>query len=50
MAQSSAFKEFVPEEGPISAYLERIELFFLAHGVAAEKQVPTLSAQSHMGF
>jgi len=42
MAQSSAFKEFVPEEEPISAYLERIELFFLAHGVAAEKQVPTL--------
>ena len=42
MAQSNVFKEFVPEEEPISAYLERIELFFLAHGVAAEKQVPTL--------
>ena len=30
------------EEEPISAYLERAELFFLAHGVAAEKQVATL--------
>jgi len=28
MVQSSAFKEFVPEEEPILAYLEMIKLFF----------------------
>ena len=42
MAQSNVFKEFVPEDEPISAYLERIELFFQAHEVAPEKQVATL--------
>ena len=36
MAQTNLFKEFVPENKPISAYLERMELFFLAHGVDAD--------------
>ena len=42
MAQTNLFKEFVPENEPISAYLERMELFFLAHGVDADKQVAVL--------
>ena len=42
MAQTNFFKEFVPDNEPISAYLERMELFFLAHGVDADKQVAVL--------
>ena len=42
MAQTNLFKEFVPENEPISAYLERMELFFHAHEVGAEKHVAVL--------
>jgi len=42
MAQTTVFKVFVREEEPISTCLERAELFFLAHGMVAEKQVATL--------
>jgi len=49
ISQSSTFKEFVAEE---EAYLEWIELFFLAHVVDANKssRYLVLSAQSHMDF
>ena len=42
MAQTNLFKEFVPENEPISAYLERMELFFHAHEVAPEKHMAVL--------
>ena len=42
MAQTNLFKEFIPENEPISAYLERMELFFHAHEVASKKHVAVL--------
>ena len=33
-------EEFSPEAGPLSAYLERVEIFFAANSVADEKKVP----------
>ena len=42
MPQSTFFKEFVTENEPISAYLERIELFFDAHEIAIEKHISVL--------
>ena len=42
MAQNNLFKEFVPENEPISAYLERMEVFFHTHEVAPEKHVAML--------
>ena len=35
-------QEFDPMTDRISTYLERVELFFLANGIAEEKQVPVL--------
>ena len=35
-------QEFHPESESITAYLERIELFFDANGVADDKKVPSL--------
>ena len=32
--------EFQPENKSIAAYLERVELFFSANDIAAEKRVP----------
>ena len=34
--------KFDPTEESISAYLERVELFFAANGIAEEKQIPVL--------
>ena len=42
MATFAGPGEFKPEVEPWSAYVERMELFFIAHGVAEEKQVATL--------
>jgi len=39
MAQTNFFKEFVPENEPISTYLERMELIFHTHEVGVEKHV-----------
>ena len=35
-------QEFQPESEQISAYLERLEMYFLANGVADDKRVPVL--------
>jgi len=35
-------QEFDPTTDRISTYLERVKLFFLANGIAGEKQVPVL--------
>ena len=35
-------QEFVPESESITAYLERIDLFFAANDVAEDKRVPVL--------
>ena len=42
MAQTNLFKEFIPENKPISTYLERMELFFHTHEVASKKHVAVL--------
>lgn len=42
MATFARPDEFRPEIEPWSAYVERMELFFVAHDVAADKQVATL--------
>ena len=42
MAQTNLFKEFIPDNDPISSYLKRMELFIHAHDVAPEKQVGVL--------
>ena len=42
MSQTTFFKKFVPENEPISAYLERIELFFDAHEISTEKHISVL--------
>ena len=34
--------EFIPEKETISAYLERVELFFNTNGIEEDKQVPAL--------
>ena len=33
-------EEFNPEVGPLSAYLERAEIFFVANSIADDKKVP----------
>jgi len=40
MTSFGRIKEFRPEEETIDSYLERIEIFFTANGIAADKQVP----------
>jgi len=42
MAQYGRLKEFDADSEPITAYLERVELFFEANGVADGKRVPIL--------
>ena len=42
MATVGRIEEFNPEKERISAYLERVELFFIADGVEDVKQVATL--------
>ena len=40
--QYGCLKEFEPDSDSIKAYLERVELYFSANGIAANKQVPIL--------
>ena len=42
MAAIGQVSEFKPEEVKISAYLERIQLFFTANSIPEEKQVAVL--------
>ena len=42
MAQQPRLQEFQPESEKISAYLERVELYFIAYAVSEAKMVPTL--------
>ena len=42
MAQYGRLKEFNADSEPITAYLERVELFFEANKVADGKRVPIL--------
>ena len=42
MAKIGRISEFQPDNERISAYLERVELYFQANEVKAEKQVPVL--------
>ena len=42
MATIRRIEELNPEKERISAYLERVELFFIANGVVYAKQVATL--------
>ena len=41
MATVGRIKEFNPEKKQISAYLERVELFFIANGAEAITKAPT---------
>ena len=41
MASIGKIQEFNPVNERISTYLERVELFFTANGIAEEKQVPS---------
>ena len=41
-ATIGTLSEFIPEKETISAYLERVELFFTANGIGEEKQPPVL--------
>ena len=40
MTSYGRIKEFRQEEETIESYFERIEIFYVANGIAAEKQVP----------
>jgi len=40
--QFGTIKEFRPESDSIKAYLERVALYFIANGIADDKQVPIL--------
>ena len=40
MATYGQLQEYKPESENITAYLERIEVFFRANDIAADKQVP----------
>jgi len=42
MATIGKLSEFQPEKERISAYLERVQMFFEANDIAAEKQVAVL--------
>jgi 5-hydroxyisourate hydrolase-like protein (transthyretin family) len=42
MARLSHINEFDSEKETISAYLERVEMFFQANDVKTEKRVPVL--------
>ena len=42
MARLGRVNEFVPEKETISAYLERVEMFFLANDISEDKKVPVL--------
>ena len=42
MARLGRVNEFVPEKETISAYLERVEMFFLANDIGEDKKVPVL--------
>ena len=42
MATVGRIEEFNSDNERISAYLERVELYFIANGVTEEKQVATL--------
>ena len=34
--------EFVPQKEKLAAYLESVELFFVANGIEGKKQIPVL--------
>ena len=40
MASFDRLEEFLPEKETISNYIERVELFFQANGIADTKKVP----------
>ena len=40
MASFGKIQEFSPDKETISNYLERVEIFFQANGIANEKKVP----------
>ena len=42
MATYGKLKEFEPDNEKISSYLERVELYFTANDIAAEKKVVIL--------
>ena len=42
MARLGRVNEFIPEKETISAYLERVDMFFLANDIREEKKVPVL--------
>lgn len=41
-ARFGHIKQFEPDSDSITAYLERVQLYFIANNVAEEKQVPIL--------
>ena len=42
MAQIGRIQEFQPDNESVTAYLERVDLYFVANGTAAETKVPVL--------
>ena len=42
MISFGRINKFYPVEETMDSYLERIEIFFIANGIAAEKQAPVL--------
>ena len=42
MACLGRVNEFIPEKETISAYLERVDMFFLANDINEDKKVPVL--------
>ena len=42
MARLGRVNEFIPEKETISAYLERVDMFFLANDINKDKKVPVL--------
>ena len=42
MTQLGRIQEFQPDNETVSAYLERVDLYFVANGTPADKKVPVL--------
>ena len=49
MATYGKLQEYKPEAESIAAYLERVEIFFQANNIAADKQVPVFLASWEEG-
>ena len=45
MASFGRIQEFHPDEESVSAYVERVELFFAANGIEDNKKVPIFLPQ-----